>query len=375
MIQHGIVLPMLGAVLPHVMRTFSISESQAGLLLGIGSLGFMGAPLVAGAIVDRYGIRPALAMGLAVEMLALTGFGLAPVFAAALALGFLVRFGAGFVETSVNVIPTVLPSRSSAEMMNLIHLFFGVGALIAPIMAGVIVRATSNWRFAYMAAALITAGLLAWVSVSRLPKRQTTDDEEPPRGGLLTLLRSPVVLLGGLTLFLYVGAEVGTSGWIVYYLQVGRGFSTLRATSALTIMWFAIMAGRYLNSLLARHVAIPILVLGAGAGGLASGILLPFVATPLPAYAVLFVYGVTISGVFPNVVADVNGRDPARAGAVTGILAICAAAGAMVMQPLIGLAAETLGIRVGIAIPAVLMGVVGAIYWTGLRRAARRRLA
>ena len=53
MTQHGIVLVLAGALLPAMMKTFGIRESAAGLMLGIGALGFVLGPLVAGMLSDR----------------------------------------------------------------------------------------------------------------------------------------------------------------------------------------------------------------------------------------------------------------------------------------------------------------------------------
>ena len=37
MAQHGIILLLLGPVLPEIMKTFQITESITGIMLGIGS--------------------------------------------------------------------------------------------------------------------------------------------------------------------------------------------------------------------------------------------------------------------------------------------------------------------------------------------------
>ncbi len=38
MTQHGIILLLVGPMVPNLMRTFEIGESMAGVLLGMGSL-------------------------------------------------------------------------------------------------------------------------------------------------------------------------------------------------------------------------------------------------------------------------------------------------------------------------------------------------
>ena len=92
MAQHGVVLLLMGPVLPDLMREFGVRESLAGLLLSAGSFGFTVGPLFAGRLIDRRGVRVAMLVGLVIELAVLAAFGAVPAFAAAVALGFLLPY-------------------------------------------------------------------------------------------------------------------------------------------------------------------------------------------------------------------------------------------------------------------------------------------
>jgi fucose permease len=361
MAQHGIVLLLMGAVLPAVMHTFQISESTAGLMLGAGSFGFFLGPLVAGMLADRFDARTAMMVGLGAETALLLLLGAAPSLLAVTAVFFLLNFAAGFIETPVNMVPPLVESGHTGSLMNLIHMFFSVGAFISPLLAGLILQTIHDWRPVFWLTAVPTVVLFFLMGRSRFPATpRRTETQSAPN--ILTLLRERALLLGALAMFIYVGAELGASNWVVLYLQQGLGFPPLAAASGLSALWIGLMIGRYLNSLLAKRRSSRELVLGGGIGGLIVGLGLLTAATPLSVYAWLTALGLCMSGIYPNIMAALNGRNPARMGIVTGFLAEAAATGSMVAQPLLGLAAEGLGLRVAIGIPALLMGLMALAY-------------
>ncbi len=379
MVQHGVVLQLVGPVLPDLMREFSVRESLAGLMLSIGSLGFVVGPLFAGRLIDRRGMRAALVAGLCVEVLALAAFGIVPAFALAMGLSFLLRFGASFVETSVNVLPVVAGGADGASMMNLMHSFFGVGSLLSPISVGLIVQLTGRWRLAFLAGALVTAAMLGLGWRFRLPAVTAAipagaGSAARPAAARAGAVLDSFVLAGAAALFLYVGAEVGMAAWIVLYLREHLGFAPVAATAAATLLWVGIMVGRSLNSLLARRIGVRALVLGGALAGAASGFALLAARSAPAIYALLLLFGLTISGTFPNVVISVNTRYPERVGQVTAALTIASAAGGMSFHVIIGALSQALGIVSIIAIPPALLALLAVTYAAATRgRAAAVR--
>ena len=148
------------------MKTFGIRESAAGLMLGVGALGFVVGPLVAGMLSDRTSPKVIFLIGLGVEAVLLTCFSFAPTFPLAIAAYFLFSIGAGFIETVVNIVPTQVEPDRPGSLMNVVHMFFSIGAFISPILAGLILRDTGSWRPVYWVVAVPTAilFLLIWRS-------------------------------------------------------------------------------------------------------------------------------------------------------------------------------------------------------------------
>ena len=97
-----------------------------------------------------------------------------------------------------------------------------------------------------------------------------------------------------------------------------------------------------------------------------------------PVYLLIAAMGLCLSGVFPNVMAELNARDPARTGTVTAVMTMGAALGAGVFQWLVGIIAETASIRSAFIVPAALQALtvltfIAALGAGGATRSIRTR--
>ena len=356
---------LAGALLPSMMDTFAIREASAGVLLGAGAFGFVIGPFLAGLLADRAGARTVFLVGLGGEMLLLTAMGLAPTFQAAVVAFFLMNIAAGFIETPVNIIPTAVGNGKSGSLMNIVHMFFSIGAFICPFLAGLLLTVTGSWRPVWLLAIIPTVVLFVAFVLTPFSTIRHTARTNEPRPHMLKVLRERAILFGAIAMMLYVAAEFGTSNWITLYLQDSLGFSVLASTSGLSVLWLGLLIGRYANSRLALVYTSGELILWSGIGGLATGLLLLTARTPLFAYAWALGLGLCMSGIFPNIMAELNGRNPPRTGLITGFLAQAAGLGTLFAQPILGLVAQYVGLPVAMSLIAVLMGLVALTTFLG----------
>ncbi len=405
MAQHGIILLLVGPMVPSLMRTFEIGESVTGILLGMGSLGFVVGPLFAGTIIDRIDARAALVVGLAVEVAVLVLFGLAPAFVVAIAANFIMHFGSSFVETSANVLPTLLQDgRKPHAVMNLVHMFFSVGAFIGPLLIGIYIEHTGAWRPIPLFAVIPTGILLAAGLSVRFPRKQDDVLRQTAAAGfqkdgsrvqtaggggggrdaarqlgalgrVFVVLKRRYVLLGGVSLLLYVGAEVGISSWVVYYLERRLSLSPAMASGGLSILWVCMMIGRFLHSRLGERYSSRLLVAVSGLTGAAGVVVFLFAEAAPAAYLCLGWIGLCLSGVFPNIMGELNAGDPERAGTITAVMAIGAAIGAGLFQWFVGFLAEYAGLTAAFVVPAVLQVLFVATFFPAVRDRDRRLLS
>jgi fucose permease len=292
--------------------------------------------------------------------------GLAPTFAVAVIAFFLLQIAAGFIETSVNIVPAALSNGNSGSLMNIVHMFFSVGAFISPFIAGILLQTTGSWRPAWLVTIIPTAALLVAVFLLRFPAMpKASATTTAPRPSKISVLRERAILMGAIAMMLYVAAEFGASNWITLYLDKQLGFATLVATSGLSVLWLGLFVGRYINSRLALVRASSELVWWSGLLGVATGLLLLTATTPFMAYFWLFGLGLAMSGIYPNIMAELNGRNPERTGLITGFLAQSAGIGSAIAQPTIGVVGERFGLTLGFSLVAILMGLVSLVTLLG----------
>jgi fucose permease len=368
MAQHGVLLLVFGPMVPEIMETFHIGESMTGLLLSMGAFGFAAGPVFAGMLIDKSGLKRVFLIGFGLEILFFLVFGFAPIFVVAAGTNLFLHFASSFVETSCNVMPTVVENDHASSYMSFVHFFFSVGAFISPFLVGLFISATGLWQPVFLILAIPTAVLLVYICFLPFPK--TVHEVEVPTGSLKTLfetLRDKVALFGALTLLFYVGGEVGLSTWIAYYLKTKLGFNTVTASSAVSILWIGIMVGRFSNRFFTRKFSSRFLVTTTGLSGMIAGFLLLALESVFGVFPCLFFIGLCMAGIFPNVMAEINSRKPERTGTVTGVMSLGAGLGAMISGWLMGVISEHVSITIALTVPAILMGLLVISYWLALK--------
>lgn len=395
MAQHGILLLLLGPMVPNIMEYFSITESTAGLLLSMGSFGFLFGPLLAGILIDKTNIKAALIVGLSIEIVFFLLFGLSPLFYIVLVANFVLHLGGAFVETAANVLPSIIRIRMTPlSLMNIVHAFFSVGAFIGPFLIGLYLDSGGTWYNIYFFMMVPTGLLLFWTFLTPFPGsgklkallrqrrirktggKDTTHKESAASTSLERMksaFREPSVIFGSFTLLFYVGAEVSFSAWLVLYCRTVLSFSTVESASALSVLWLCIMVGRYGNSLLANRFGAKALVTFSGLGGaIGVGVFLMMDQIGL-VYILVGWIGLCLSGIFPNVMGEINGKHPNNTGTVTAFMTMGAALGATIFQWFMGFLAETIGLRSAFITTIILQVLLVGCFLMALRDLNHRR--
>ena len=131
----GWLAAVLGPALNDLAAQNNTDLSTIGSIFLLSFLGGLPAQAIAGMVSDRSGQRPVLIAG--VLLLGLSAFGVAFSPALALTLGFSLVWGLGFgtLDIGHNVLIAELYAQR-VNVMNLLHVFFGVGAVVSPAAAG-----------------------------------------------------------------------------------------------------------------------------------------------------------------------------------------------------------------------------------------------
>ena len=174
----GINVGISGVLLPSQMASYGVDRATIGITFFTGSAGFVLASVSTGALIHRAGIRIALTAGGGAFVLAGLYLATRPPFIAFVLAQLVLGYGTGVLEAALNVYIAGLPGATT--LLNRLHAFFGVGALVGPPLATWILGFAS-WTVVWLVVAaacvpLVAGFLLAYPG----PERSATDAHGAP---------------------------------------------------------------------------------------------------------------------------------------------------------------------------------------------------
>jgi FHS family glucose/mannose:H+ symporter-like MFS transporter len=254
-------------------------------------------------------------------------------------------------------------------------MFFGLGAVVGPLIVSVLLERTGAALPAlWLGAALLT--LSAGVSAITLPDRLAATGELgapiAATGPAPSLLRDRMLFACGVLLLLYVGSEMAAGFWSTVYLQQSAGMNAARAAAATSLFWAMLTLGRVSATIAGMRVTAEHLLTASVWTACAGGALLwaghGSATASVTAFAVLgFGYG----PIYPTGVAVLTSRFPHAAGLATSQMGILAATGGALLPWIHGLVlAHRPTADSALLTLAVAIAMIGA--WECTRRLARR---
>jgi fucose permease len=241
----GVGAGVNGVLLVAQMDDYGVSQATIGLTFFTRSAGFMAAGTTAGPLIHRYGIRLILAIGGGAYVVVALYTATRPAFVMFVVLQVGAGYAVGVLESVLNVYLTGLPNATT--LLNRLHGFFGVGALLGPPLATRIVNA-SAWPTVWLVLAAMAVPLTAGFLIAFPRSRENPASVDEGHGLLRPALRAPGVLLGAGLLAVYVGLELGMGNWAFSYLVQGRGQGEVLAGYMVSGYWLGLTAGRFLIS-------------------------------------------------------------------------------------------------------------------------------
>ena len=122
-----------GVLLLAQIHDYGVDQATIGITFFTGSAGFLLAGLTNGPMVHRYGTRACLVMGGCVYIAAAAYTATRPSFIALVVIQLVTGYATGVLESVLNAHLATLPRPTT--LLNRLHAFFGVGALVGPLLA------------------------------------------------------------------------------------------------------------------------------------------------------------------------------------------------------------------------------------------------
>ena len=230
MLLFGMIENIKGVSYPLIKEEFGASWEQQGLMVSMLSIAYVGFSIVAGIFLGRFGIKPSFLFGFAALCIGLVAAFFMPGFFLAAAALFVVFAGFGFFEIGINALASRLFVTKAALLMNLLHSFYGIGAMIGPRAAGIIAgSAHFSWRSVYLFSVPLALVLFIPAIIVRFPEdgpesvaidgSGNSAADSAGRKSFFDALKSPMVWIMSLCLGLAVAVEMNSSNWGPMYFQ------------------------------------------------------------------------------------------------------------------------------------------------------------
>jgi FHS family Na+ dependent glucose MFS transporter 1 len=323
----GLVSASLGPTLPWLAAKIACEPEALGLLFTARGVGYLLGSLACGRLYDRRPAHPLLTTAILLMAASMATVPFLPSRIALLGVMLIIGSAQGLLDVGNNTMLVRVHGAKVAPFMNALHCFYGVGAMISP----VIVNAAGGLDSAYWILAMSLLPAAGWLSMVASPIAA------PPATSSATRDESShtPILAAFVLLFVFCqGAEAGFGGWI-YVIAGDRGFSDDAAARLLASFWAVFTIGRVISIGVATHARPKWMLTIDLLGALASTTVLLILPGPIGLWLGTLGLGLSLASVFPAALA-LAGETLLLTGTVTSRIFVGASVGTITMPWLIG---------------------------------------
>ena len=256
-ISLGLPDGMLGAAWPTMRLDFGMPVGHAGFVSFVISSGTIVSSLFSVKVIRKLGTGKVTAFSVLLTAIGLTGFALTPNFWWLFLFAIPLGIGAGAVDSALN---EYIAEHYTAIHMNMLHCFWGIGALTGPLIMSGFIKNTSSWRPSYGLVAIIQFVLVTilffslplWKKLENQRKENAEIEKQVSQKKKSTLESLKIrgvksVLICFMT---YTAMELMLGLWGATYLTSIKNFEPSRAAAWVSLYYGGITLGRFLAAFL-----------------------------------------------------------------------------------------------------------------------------
>jgi fucose permease len=338
---------LTGPAIPSIVSGFGVSYTAIGTMLLLCTFGYLVGMMVFGFVTDNFGFKVTFLVSCLLVIISAFTLRYAQSFIVLNIMFIVMRIGFGGFETGANSLGALIFLRSSAILMNVMHLFFGVGSIIGSQLIGRFLEASLEWYRAYSVSVYMVLIAIVWAVFLSFPK--IIKHEKHEKFNLVKFLRhDKLVWMLMIALGFSELAELGAAGWIVNYLQKSQELSNTDASFYLTMFFVFFSIARLVGGFIAekmdylKFIAICAL----------SGSVLFFTAFIIGGWANIFysLAGAPIAMVFPTILVVLMKQYDQHISSIMGLVMSSAGLFYMIVSQIIGIVADYVSIELSFGI-------------------------
>lgn len=369
----GLPDSLLGSGWPKMQVEFGVPSSYAGYVFMMISAMTIISALLSPKLIQRLHVKWIVTVSIMLTVSGLLGFSFCTQYWMLLVCAIPYGLGAGAIDAAMN---HYVANNYSGAVMNFLHCFYGVGAMISPYLMALAIK-VAHWNEGYRWTAFLQIGILLVVISSWSLWQQNdskTDESKIDSAGIKETIKQPGVMATLLAFFAYSAGEATCFLWVPSYFAGTRtGISSELVASFGSLIFGGLMIGRLIAGFIANRLGDRRMI-RSGTMMELIGILLT--ALPIKGYLVaaigFLIIGIGMGPIYPSIqhMAPIN-FGKRYSAAVIGLQMAFAYTGSTFMPTVFGILQQKLGIWIMPLYLLVFAGLSFALLELSYRQEAR----
>ncbi|KAH7095640.1 major facilitator superfamily domain-containing protein [Paraphoma chrysanthemicola] len=244
-----------GALIPYLQEYYHLTFVVISLVFLSPLVGYTVSALLNNSIHLKFGQRGVAIIAPTCHLIAYVVIAVHPPYPVLVVIFMLAGFGNGLADAAWNA--WIGNMANPNEVLGFLHAFYGVGAVLAPLIATTMITKGQRlpWYYFYyvmIAMAVIelaTSATCFWSSTGAVfraanPRTSNSKGDNRMKEALIRLPHARVTWLCSIFLLGYVGIEVALGGWIVKFMLEVRDGEDFGSGMVATGFWMGITVGR-----------------------------------------------------------------------------------------------------------------------------------
>lgn len=369
----GLPDSLLGSGWPKMQVEFGVPSSYAGYVFMMISAMTIISALLSPKLIQRLHVKWIVTVSIMLTIFGLLGFSFCTQYWMLLVCAIPYGLGAGAIDAAMN---HYVANNYSGAVMNFLHCFYGVGAMISPYLMALAIK-VAHWNEGYRWTAFLQIGILLVVISSWSLWQQNdskADESKIDSAGIKETIKQPGVMATLLAFFAYCAGEATCFLWVPSYFAGTRtGISSELVASFGSLIFGGLMIGRLIAGFIANRLGDRRMI---RSGTMVELIGILLTALPIKGYLVaaigFLIIGIGMGPIYPSIqhMAPIN-FGKRYSAAVIGLQMAFAYTGSTFMPTVFGILQQKLGIWIMPLYLLVFAGLSFALLELSYRQEAR----
>ncbi|MGP1570218.1 MAG: MFS transporter [Eubacteriales bacterium] len=253
-ISLGLPDSLLGSGWPQMQVAFSVPSSYAGYVSMTISFMTIISALLSPRMIRKFHTKWITIVSIGLTIIGLLGFSFCGEYWMLFLFAIPYGLGAGAIDASVN---HYVANNFSGSVMNFLHCFYGVGAVISPYIMALALK-YARWNEGYRWTSYIQILILLVCIISLLlwkANEKEAEEDHSDSVGIREALKVPAVIFTLVAFYAYCAGEATCFLWTPsYFADTKEGLSADTIASFGSLIFGGLMLGRFISGFISNKI-------------------------------------------------------------------------------------------------------------------------